>query len=68
MRGIPSKGILILIDGVNVADAAATQAIYDLTNLPADDIERVEVLRGNQSTLYGSEAMGGVISITTKSA
>ncbi len=67
MRGIPSKGILILIDGVNVADAAATQAIYDLTNLPADDIERVEVLRGNQSTLYGSEAMGGVISITTKS-
>ncbi len=67
MRGITSKGILILIDGVNVADPAATQTIYDLTNLSADNIERIEVLRGNQSTLYGSEAMGGVISITTKS-
>lgn len=66
IRGFASKGILILVDGVNVADPSGNQTTYDLTNLPADNIERIEVLRGSQSTLYGSEAMGGVISITTK--
>lgn len=67
IRGISAKGVLILIDGVNVADTSNPQPYYDLTNLPADAIERIEVLRGSQSTLYGSSAMGGVISITTKS-
>jgi vitamin B12 transporter len=67
MRGMGYKNILILIDGVEVADPSGTQSTYDLTHLQADNIERIEVLRGNQSTLYGSDAMGGVISITTKS-
>lgn len=67
IRGISAKGVLILIDGINVADTSNPQPYYDLTNLPADAIARIEVLRGSQSTLYGSSAMGGVISITTKS-
>ena len=66
IRGVPSKGILVLIDGITVADPSNTTPYYDLTNLSADDIARIEVLRGNQSTLYGSAAIGGVISITTK--
>lgn len=66
MRGISGKGILVMIDGVNVADPTGTQVQADLAHLMADDIERIEVLRGNQSTLYGSSAIGGVISITTK--
>ncbi|MGE4528391.1 MAG: TonB-dependent receptor plug domain-containing protein [Rhodospirillaceae bacterium] len=67
LRGIPAKGVLVLIDGVNAADPSSTQVQADLAHLQADDIERIEVLRGNQSTLYGSSAIGGVISITTKS-
>ena len=67
MRGMGYKNILVLIDGVEVADPSGSQTSYDLTHMQADNIERIEVLRGNQSTLYGSDAMGGVISITTKS-
>ncbi|MBN2751078.1 MAG: TonB-dependent receptor [Rhodospirillaceae bacterium] len=67
MRGMGYKNILVLIDGVEVADPSGSQTTYDLTHLQANNIERIEILRGNQSTLYGSDAMGGVISITTKS-
>lgn len=66
IRGIGAKGILILVDGIKVADPSNLDRTYDLTNLLADNIERIEVLRGNQSTLYGSSAVGGVITITTK--
>lgn len=67
IRGVREKGILILVDGVSVADTTSIDRTYDLTNLLASNVERIEVLRGNQSTLYGSSAVGGVISITTKS-
>lgn len=66
IRGVREKGILILIDGIPTADTSSIDRSYDLTNLLAEDIARIEVLRGNQSTLYGSSAVGGVISITTK--
>ncbi|MGE5432221.1 MAG: TonB-dependent receptor plug domain-containing protein [Syntrophomonadaceae bacterium] len=66
MRGANPEQTLFLIDGVAVNDPSSLSNSYDMSNLPLDNIERVEVLRGPQSTLYGSEAMAGVISIFTK--
>ena len=53
-----------MIDGAIVN--SATSGLYDFAFLTTDNIERVEILRGNQSMMYGSDAMGGVINITTK--
>jgi vitamin B12 transporter len=66
LRGHEGNHTLVLIDGVEVA--APNTAEYDFSGLLAADIERIEVIRGPQSALYGSNAVGGVISITTKSA
>jgi vitamin B12 transporter len=64
MRGSTPEQVLVLIDGAIVN--SATAGAYDFAFLTTDNIERVEILRGNQSMLWGSDAMGGVISITTK--
>ncbi len=64
MRGSASSQTLVLIDGVRVN--SSTSGGYDFADLSTADIERIEVLRGPQSTLYGSEAIGGVVSITTR--
>ncbi len=64
LRGNESNHTLVLIDGVEVS--ATASGAYDFGALLASDIEKVEVLRGAQSSLYGSNAVGGVISITTK--
>lgn len=66
MRGHEGNHTLVLIDGVEVA--SPSQGEYDFSGLLSADIERIEVLRGPQSSLYGSNAIGGVISITTKRA
>ncbi|MCR9254602.1 MAG: TonB-dependent receptor [Alphaproteobacteria bacterium] len=66
IRGAEGNHTLVLIDGVEVS--APEQGEFDFASLLASDIERIEVLRGPQSALYGSNALGGVISITTKSA
>jgi len=57
---------LVLIDGVRVGNPTATDGSLDFGNLSAVDIERIEILRGPQSALYGSDAMGGVINIITR--
>ncbi|MEE8526691.1 MAG: TonB-dependent receptor plug domain-containing protein, partial [Thermoanaerobaculia bacterium] len=64
IRGGNSSHTLVLIDGVRV-NGPSTGA-FDFANLSTDNVERIEIVRGPQSTLYGSEAMAGVISITSK--
>jgi vitamin B12 transporter len=66
MRGTNSNHIKVLIDGIDISDASTPSGAIDFGQLVTSDIERIEVLRGPQSGLYGSDAIGGVISITTK--
>ncbi|MBY6242071.1 TonB-dependent siderophore receptor [Methylosinus sp. Sm6] len=66
LRGAAPGQTLVLIDGVRIGDPSATDGAVDFGALVATDIERIEVLRGPQSALYGSDAMGGVIDIITR--
>ena len=66
LRGAKSEHTLVLIDGIEVNDPASPGRSYDFAHLMTDNIERIEILRGPQSTLYGSDAIGGVINIITK--
>jgi len=64
LRGTESDHVLVLIDGVKVGSATlGTTAFQDI---PVDQIERIEIVRGPRSSLYGSEAIGGVIQIFTR--
>ena len=56
----------ILIDGIDVTDVTSPQAQPSLSSFLLKNVERIEVLKGAQSTLYGGQASGGVISITSK--
>jgi len=64
MRGAAPSSTLVLIDGVQVK--SNTVGSFDFSNLQMDNIERIEILRGPQSTLWGADAVGGVINIVTK--
>ena len=67
IRGTNSNHVKVLIDGIDVSDPSNPNQSFDFGQLLTGDIARIEVLRGPQSGLYGSDAIGGVISITTKS-
>jgi vitamin B12 transporter len=66
MRGASSANTLILLDGVPLYDPAGISGEFDLNNFSVHNIERIEILKGAQSTLYGSDAVAGVINIITK--
>lgn len=64
LRGASADQVVIMIDGVKVK--STTLGYYDLSGLSVDDIARIEIVKGPQSTMYGSEAIAGVINIITK--
>ena len=66
LRGAAAGKTLILLDGIPVYDASGISGAYDLNLISADQVERIEILKGSQSTLYGSDAIAGVINIISK--
>jgi vitamin B12 transporter len=66
MRGATPGKTLVLVDGAPVNDAAEPNGAYDFSGFDLGDIERIEVLSGPQSSLWGSDAIGGVIAFTTR--
>lgn len=67
LRGAKSEYTLILVDGIPLTDPSSVSGgAYDLRLLSLDQVERIEIMKGSQSTLYGSDAVAGVINIITK--
>lgn len=66
LRGLDARHTAFAIDGVRVFDSASIQRLLNPSLINSLDIERIEILRGAQSVLYGSDAIGGVINIITK--
>ncbi len=66
MRGNESRHLLVLLDGVPVQDTLGVGSTEMLSHIQTDQIDRIEVVRGNVSSIYGSGAMGGVIQIFTR--
>lgn len=66
IRGSESRHTVIMIDGVKVYDPTSPARSFNLAILNSLDVEKIEVLKGAQSVLYGSDAIGGVINIITK--
>jgi len=66
IRGTSNAHTLVMIDGVRVDDPITADGKVSLSSLSTDNIERIEIVRGAQSVLYGSDAIGGVINIITK--
>jgi vitamin B12 transporter len=64
MRGLPSQDMQVLLNGIPINQGLAGQ--FDFANLTTDDIDRIEVVRGPQSTIYGPRALAGVVQIFTK--
>ena len=66
MRGAESRQMLVILDGIPIRDAVGAGTIEMLSHIQPDQIDHIEVVRGNVSAIYGSGAMGGVIQIFTK--
>lgn len=71
IRGMPAEYTLLLVDGRRVGSSNGTKSTQqnyfdDINWIPTESIERIEVVRGPMSSLYGSDAMGGVVNIITK--
>jgi vitamin B12 transporter len=68
IRGASAGNTLILLDGIPLNDPSVNNNYFDLNYFPIDQVERIEILKGGQSTLYGSDAVAGVINIISKKA
>ena len=66
VRGADAEQLLVLIDGVRVADAASPGGGFDFGNLLAGSIDKLELLRGSNSVVWGSQAIGGVLAVTSR--
>jgi vitamin B12 transporter len=66
MRGSATGNVLVLIDGVPAYDPSNITSTFDINHLALDQYEKIEILKGAQSTVYGSDAVAGVINLITK--
>lgn len=66
VRGASSEQLLVVVDGVRVNEVAAAGGGYDFANLSAGGIDRIELLRGSNSLIWGSEAIAGVLAVTSR--
>ena len=66
LRGLPKRYSTVFIDGVKMSDPSSVSNDFDFNHILTSQISRVEILRGNQSSIYGSGAIGGTINIFTK--
>ncbi len=66
LRGLPKRYSTVYIDGVKMSDPSSVSGDFDFNHILTSQISRVEILKGNQSSVYGSGAIGGTINILTK--
>ncbi|WP_114520246.1 TonB-dependent receptor [Altererythrobacter sp. ZODW24] len=66
IRGAEAEQLLVVVDGVRVADQASPGGSFDFGNLLPGTIGKIELLRGSNSTIWGSQAIGGVLAVTSR--
>ena len=66
LRGLPKRYSTVYVDGIKMSDPSSVSNDYNFNHILTSQISRVEILKGNQSSVYGSGAIGGTINITTK--
>ena len=66
LRGMPKRYSTVYIDGVKMSDPSSVSNDFEFNNILTSQVSRVEILKGNQSSIYGSGAIGGTVHITTK--
>lgn len=66
MRGSNSNQVAVLIDGVRITDPSSPNSALDLSEISLTNVERIEIIRGSHSTIFGGAAVGGVVNIITK--
>ncbi len=67
MQGAAAQNTLILLDGLPISDPSGVGGLFDLRLLPTNNLERIEIIKGSQSTLYGTDAIAGVVNLITQS-